>query len=396
MRKTKKSGKVENFNFDIINNSQKHKGKKKIKDIKNKSEEIKKLKKEKIKKKKNEEKKSKVNNNNNNFNKKSIIPEEIKIKNVLNIKFKKNSNFPPIKKNKFNSRNKSIALNSLRTNGENQNKSLSNSKTLLVNIKNGKIKKTNEIKEKKEMKKQNDNKNKLEYMKVMKLNDYELNTLVYKDALVLDKRTYIEYYLSLLKTKHLLIFTFFNNKDYNSTVIKICLYSFSSTLYYTINALFFGDSTLHKINQDKGSFNLNYQIPQIFYSSLITFILNIIVKSLSLTERNIIKIKQEKYSQNMKKKGEEIIKFILIKSTLFFVLTLIFLLFFWYYLSCFSAIYKNTQLHLIKDTLISYGLSMLYPFVINIFPGIFRIPALRNNKKNKELMFKISNILQYI
>ena len=153
---------------------------------------------------------------------------------------------------------------------------------------------------------------------------------------------------------------------------------------------------MHKINQDKGSFNLNYQIPQIFYSSLITSIMNNIVKSLSLTERNIIKIKQEKYSENMKKKGEEILKCIFIKSILFFVLTLIFLLFFWYYLSCFSAIYKNTQLHLIKDTLISYGLSMLYPFAINIFPGIFRIPALRNNKKNRELMFKVSKILQFI
>ena len=49
-----------------------------------------------------------------------------------------------------------------------------------------------------------------------------------------------------------------------------------------------------------------------------------------------------------------------------------------------------------KDTLISYGLSMLYPFAIYLAPGIFRIPALRAQKKDKEIMYKFSKILQLI
>ena len=52
----------------------------------------------------------------------------------------------------------------------------------------------------------------------------------------------------------------------------------------------------------------------------------------------------------------------------------------------FCAIYKNTQIHLLKDTLMSFGLSMISPFVIYLLPGLFRIPALSNIKKNRKFL----------
>ena len=60
----------------------------------------------------------------------------------------------------------------------------------------------------------------------------------------------------------------------------------------------------------------------------------------------------------------------------------------------FGAIYKNTQYHLLKDTLISFGLSLLYPFAIYILPGIFRIPSLSNRKIKRECLYDFSKILQ--
>ena len=47
------------------------------------------------------------------------------------------------------------------------------------------------------------------------LNDRELNTLDYNIAQIFDKRTYFQYYWSLLKKKHLIIFTFLPINDYN-------------------------------------------------------------------------------------------------------------------------------------------------------------------------------------
>jgi hypothetical protein len=231
--------------------------------------------------------------------------------------------------------------------------------------------------------------------KYIYLTDYELNTLIYKDALKIDKRTYIQYYLSLIKTKHAIVFTFINYNDYNSLIIKINFFFFSFTLYLTINALFFSEETVNKIDDDGGTFNLNYQLPQIVYSSLISSVMNMIVKTLCLTERNIILMKQEQ-PKNLKKKKVATLKCIKMKSIIYFISTFVLLLFFWYYLSCFCAIYKNTQLHLIKDSLISYAFSMVYPFAIFLLPGLFRIPALRNAKGDKETMFKISKILQLI
>ena len=51
---------------------------------------------------------------------------------------------------------------------------------------------------------------------------------------------------------------------------------------------------MHKIYEDEGSFNFIYQLPQILYSTMICSVINALVKSLSLSEKNILEIKQEK------------------------------------------------------------------------------------------------------
>ena len=226
-------------------------------------------------------------------------------------------------------------------------------------------------------------------------NDYELNHLPYQKALEIDKRKYIDYYISLLKTKHLLIFTFFTNDDYNSPLIKLSLFLFSFALLYTVSALFFTDSTIHKIYEDNGSFDFIYQIPQVFYSFIISSTINIIIKYLSLSEKSIIGIKYEK--ENIKEKFSKVRKFLIIKFILFFILIFLFLIFFWYYLSCFCAVYHNSQIHLIKDVFLSFGLHLLYPFGLSLLPGIFRIPSLNNNvQKKRECLYNLSKIFQLI
>ena len=45
--------------------------------------------------------------------------------------------------------------------------------------------------------------------KIKKINDYEINNLTYKKALKIDHRTFKEYYISLLKRRQILIFTFY-------------------------------------------------------------------------------------------------------------------------------------------------------------------------------------------
>ena len=88
------------------------------------------------------------------------------------------------------------------------------------------------------------------------MNDYELNSFEYSEALLKDKRKYYEYYLSLIKRNQPIIFTFFPIKDYNLVSIKISLFLLSFSVYFTANGLFFSDSTMHKIYEDiENSYN---------------------------------------------------------------------------------------------------------------------------------------------
>jgi surface protein len=232
---------------------------------------------------------------------------------------------------------------------------------------------------------------------VLDLNDNEMNSLSYKDALKNDRRTYMQYYCSLLKSNHLFLFAFCNNKDYNSKIIKIFLFIFSFSINLTTNALFFNDGTMHQIYIDKGNFNFIYQLSKIIYSSLISTIINIALKNLALSEKDIIKIKKKKRKNKIKDLEQEknkLLNKLKVKFGAFFFLSFIFLLIFLAYITCFCGIFKNTQIHLIKDTVIGFGLSLLYPFGICLIPGIFRIPALNAKKKDSEYMYKFSKILQ--
>ena len=90
-------------------------------------------------------------------------------------------------------------------------------------------------------------KNKSYFNFILNKKDFELNSLDYEEAIQLDKRNYCQYYISLIKYNHPLLFSYGSYNDYNSKIIKIFLFFFSFSLDFAINALFFTDDTMHKI-----------------------------------------------------------------------------------------------------------------------------------------------------
>ena len=132
------------------------------------------------------------------------------------------------------------------------------------------------------------------------------------------------------------------------------------------------------------------------YSTLSSLIINIIIKYFSLTEDDVNEAKEEKRKdpKNFLPKAKKIVKKIKIKFVIFFILVPIFILFLGFYLCCFCGVYKNSQIHLIKDSLISFAISITSPFLTLLLPGIFRILALRSEKKDKTMLYKISKIFE--
>jgi len=164
-------------------------------------------------KKRNKKNKSKANNKNISFKNKKISKQNLKRVQNSQINFNllqlnnNNFNFNDIKrKRNINSISKSkIRRKCKQSKGTNNN--YFKSKNKLINIKTSK-------------------------KKFNLFNDIEMNSLDYKEAKLKDKRTYCQYYLSLLRTKHILIFTFCQTRDYNSQIIKIYIFFFTFAINY--------------------------------------------------------------------------------------------------------------------------------------------------------------------
>ena len=176
-------------------------------------------------------------------------------------------------------------------------------------------------------------------------------------------------------------------------MIKVYIFFLTFSINYVVSAMFYSDSTMHQIYVDDGSFNLTYQLPQMFYSFIISTILENLLNQLGLYEGNIVEIK--KYITRNKNIRKALIN-IKVKIILFFIVSYILIFSFWIYLGCFCAVYKNTQIHLLLEVTSSFGLSLITPFISNIFPCFFRIISLKDKKGKKPYLFKFSNFLQNI
>ena len=157
-----------------------------------------------------------------------------------------------------------------------------------------------------------------------------------------------------------------------------------------MNALFFQDESLHKIYEDQGKYNIFYQIPQMLYSTIFSQIISSLLEKLSLSQDEISNLKDNSSIKEFKKETKKIVGYIRIKCVFYFLIGIIILFGFWYYLAAFCAVYYNTQIPLIKDSFISFFISMLYPFLFDLIPIIFRIFSLINKIK---CCYIFSNIL---
>jgi uncharacterized membrane protein len=120
--------------------------------------------------------------------------------------------------------------------------------------------------------------------------------------------------------------------------------------------------------------------------------MDVFLKYLSLSEKEIYETKKYNNPKEAIDEVKKLIRCLKIKFFFFFFICFVFMIFFWYFISIFCAIYENTQFILFKDCAFSLLISFLYPFLLYFIPAILRIISLRSPKKDKECMYKISNI----
>ena len=223
--------------------------------------------------------------------------------------------------------------------------------------------------------------------------DGELNNLDYDDAIKEDKRSFFQYYFSLLKTKHILLLPFRGSKYFNSRVMNICYLLFLIIFYLTINTMFVDHNTIHKIYISKGEFSFSDYKSKIILVTFLLYALQVLFSYLITIEGIVLRIKKsdnKKFFQRVNK----VMNIITLKFFMTYSIIIIFLLFSWLYIGCFIAIFPKAKMHLIKIAIISFSISLIIPLVLYLLTSFIRKNSLK--KLDREVLYKISQILQIL
>ena len=222
------------------------------------------------------------------------------------------------------------------------------------------------------------------------LKDSQLNFAPFKKAFNDDKRTFIQYYWSLLKMKQICIFTFYTSEDFILRSTKIALFILFVAFYFAFTALFFNDSIMRSIYVYKGNTSAAVHIPNIILSSLCSIIMNLIVRFVCLNERDINKVLQESNPEERKSLSEKARRLSKLLLFIFFGVAAILIGICWYYVSAFCAVFKNSQGRYFLNVFIAFLVCNIWPCVTSLIPAFLRKKALDNGS---ETLYNVSKII---
>ena len=236
---------------------------------------------------------------------------------------------------------------------------------------------TKQFKRKKNKQFEIDIKEEKENNKIKNLDNFELNNLGFEDACKYDKRTCIKMYWSILLREHIALLTILSRNDYNLFNIKIERFLITFCVGATMNGLFFVHESMHRKYNEQKDLTFIEKLPQFIFTMLVSHALEVLLCFLGMTDTHVYEIKA--LSTKEKKKGEKVIEILSIikrKLTSFYCVTFILFLFFWYFISAFCAVYQNTQTTFLRDSFISFAVSMVDPFFIYGLTSLMRWLAL--------------------
>jgi hypothetical protein len=229
------------------------------------------------------------------------------------------------------------------------------------------------------------------------LDDYELDHLNYLDALQLDKRSCCRIYCALLKREQGIMSLCFTCNDFNLSFVKGAKLLLNIATLMAMNAFLFADKSFHKFFMSGVNYYINYQILQISLSVIITMVFEILINYLSFTDKYVYEIKSLKNKETNGNKIFDILKCIKNKLLIFYICTFILILFYWYFVSAFCAVYHNTLKNYLIDCAISFLIFSIIPFIMYAFIALLRVMSLKDkDKKGLKCIYATSQSLPII
>ena len=193
----------------------------------------------------------------------------------------------------------------------------------------------------------------------------------------------------------MIINTFFEKDNTKPISIKIITLLLILTLYFVINGLFYHENYITELYLSKSKeyfFDfLRGSISRLISVPIIVSV-NYYLISYCFMDEDYIKeilIENKKNTLEFEKKMNQLIIYVNKKYTILIIISAIFNLFSWFYVSCFNNVYPNTKYNWIKSSLFLIIIVELIIFLKIFLKCVFRYFSLKYKFKR---IFQLSQV----
>ena len=223
-----------------------------------------------------------------------------------------------------------------------------------------------------------------------------LDNYNYEEALKYENRDFWRIYFICLLSKENILNTFFFKNPLESQTIRISIFIFNYSCDFAFNALFyFNDKISDKYHYEGDSLYYYIFVNNMTITIFSTVVSYLLVKSLNLLTNSKSKIKllfkeeEQKMRKNKKYQVDnnrkrfifntllKVFKIMKIKIVCYIIIEFLIMLFFLYFITAFCEVYRDTQMSLLYDALISLIISIPIELLISFFISILYVGALK-------------------
>ena len=221
--------------------------------------------------------------------------------------------------------------------------------------------------------------------------DDELQDMEFEEALHNDNRSFFRMYLFYLIEEHVIINAFFSEGYLDLRLFKFSFLIFSFEISFFLNALFYTDEYISDTYHNDGVLDFVSSLPKSIYSFIVTLIISNLLKMLSSSKKQFLKIIRERTNKRDYLEAVNIeLKKLRKKLIIYFIFIFVLGIFFLYYVTAFCAVYNNSQYYWFYGCLESLGMDMVTPFSICIIFTLLRYFALI---RHNSCMYSTADIL---
>ena len=161
----------------------------------------------------------------------------------------------------------------------------------------------------------------------------------------------------------------------------------------SFNALFFTNGIQEKNYESNGQISIFVTLPKVIFSCIGSVIISTVLSLLSSFAKKFNRLKKV---TNKEKLSEEVVSFmkrLKYKLIIYFTIVFVLMIFFWYFVIAFCAVYPKYQNMWLGDSAKSLLISMLFPFLFALVIVVLRYYSIQ---KKVKILYRISNIINIV